>query len=373
MKTILMRSALIIMLPILWASCENRVSKSYEQTDEMVIADSLPNWPELEEGEFQVRDEVFGNTIDLQGINHPVDQYFQVSETQMLIAGNKLILKNINQAKPFMAFHLPGFEFIQAFGQQGRGPQEFIFPSLIPSTDPRFLFYLSDPQHQKLYGVDPDLDIKLLDFKIPTTHSHGSELQIRKLSEGRWASKGPISRSQAIFVHQQEADTVISHQLYDLGFSKTYRNWVAYIGDFGVNPQRNRMVYAYKYFKRVVFIDYENQRTRIVQFNQDGIKDPDIQNILSPETVTHYWGLSAQPDYVYLLYSGRTPIQVSQENRKDTGYIFVEQFDWNGNPIRRFRLDHWGYFCVNPEETHIYMTSTITEQPFLSFQMPALP
>ena len=31
-----------------------------------------------------------------------------------------------------------------------------------------------------------------------------------------------------------------------------------------------------------------------------------------------------------LTYSGRTPLQVSRENGKSDGYIFVEQYDWGG-------------------------------------------
>lgn len=43
-----------------------------------------------------------------------------------------------------------------------------------------------------------------------------------------------------------------------------------------------------------------------------------------------------------LTYRGRTPLQVSRENGKSDGYIFVEQYDWDGNPVARYKLDHWG-------------------------------
>ena len=43
-----------------------------------------------------------------------------------------------------------------------------------------------------------------------------------------------------------------------------------------------------------------------------------------------------------LTYSGRTPLQVSRENGKSDGYIFVEQYDWGGNRVARYKLDHWG-------------------------------
>ncbi len=92
--------------------------------------------------------------------------------------------------------------------------------------------------------------------------------------------------------------------------------------------------------------------------------------MLGPDNVTHYWGMSAQEDYLHVLYSGRTPMEVGRELNNTPGYIYVEQFDWNGNPIRKFKLDHWGYFCVNEEENSIYLASTTDENPFFICKLP---
>lgn len=88
--------------------------------------------------------------------------------------------------------------------------------------------------------------------------------------------------------------------------------------------------------------------------------------------MTYYWGMSAHKDYVYLLYSGRTPLVVHRELAKGDGSIFVEQFDWNGNPIRKFKLDHWGYFGVDENNGNIYQVSTTLEDPILCYQMPKI-
>lgn len=58
--------------------------------------------------------------------------------------------------------------------------------------------------------------------------------------------------------------------------------------------------------------------------------------------MTYYWGISATDDYFFLTYSGRTPLQVSRENGKGDGYIFVEQYDWGGNPVARYKLGPLG-------------------------------
>jgi hypothetical protein len=130
------------------------------------------------------------------------------------------------------------------------------------------------------------------------------------------------------------------------------------------------MVYAYKYFKRLAFMDFEANTVRTVNFSEKEPKNGDEIAMLAPENVTHYWGMSGQDRYVYVLHSGRSPVDVSMELKKGPGHIDVEKFDWNGNPVRKYRLDHWGYFCVDEKAKRIYMLSGIEDDPFWVYTIP---
>lgn len=107
-----------------------------------------------------------------------------------------------------------------------------------------------------------------------------------------------------------------------------------------------------------------------LSFRYSGTEKQSNVATLGPSSVTYYWGLSVQKDFVYLLYSGRTPIEVIEEKKSATYYIYVEQFDWNGNPIRKFKLDRWGYFYVDDKEENIYLASSDDEHPLYSFKIP---
>ena len=48
-------------------------------------------------------------------------------------------------------------------------------------------------------------------------------------------------------------------------------------------------------------------------------------------------------DYVYITYSGRTPYVVAAENNKGKHHMYVEKYDWNGNPVKKYKLND---FCV---------------------------
>lgn len=87
--------------------------------------------------------------------------------------------------------------------------------------------------------------------------------------------------------------------------------------------------------------------------------------------LTHYWGISGCDDYVYLVYSGRTPREVTAEWNEDNVYIYVEQYDWNGNPIRKYRLkDFFGYISVDEGRGTILGVSTVYDDPYTEFKLP---
>jgi hypothetical protein len=70
------------------------------------------------------------------------------------------------------------------------------------------------------------------------------------------------------------------------------------------------------------------------------------------------------------LYSGRKPVDVGKEHNAENWYIFVEQYDWNGNPIHKYRLDRWGFFTVDEKRGHIILASTDDDEPFFVFDLP---
>lgn len=325
--------------------------------------------PPLVEGEVIFDNNVFGPTIDLTGICHPVDNFFEVRELEMLAFDSLLIVKNKNGENIFMAYSLPDFHFLKSFGRIGKGPNEFQFPALVKTNDPDAYCHIQEWQKSRLLTLNHSLEINALSVEIPVS---SIDRQIYSVTDSNYFMVLFNEGKKCIIELNVLPDTLIENSYLNLAFSNDLNDWPSYIGDFGLNYEHKRIVYAYKYFNRIVFIDFENSKSRVVQFNEQN-EEADLKtNPLGPENTTFYWGLSSNNKYVYLLYSGRTPIDVTEELRRGPGYIFVEQFDWNGNPIRKFKLDHWGYFCVSEDEKTIYLASITEEQPFYSYIIPEL-
>ena len=89
------------------------------------------------------------------------------------------------------------------------------------------------------------------------------------------------------------------------------------------------------------------------------------------KNITYYWGIMGGKDFIYCAYSGRTPIDVAKEKQKGNTYIYIEQYDWNGNPIKKYKLkDFFGKVYVDEERKTILGINPDYDDPFVEFQIP---
>ena len=337
-------------------------------TDSIPEVTEQPPFPSLIPGEVEILDEVFGEVIELTGTSHPVDQLFKVQETQLLAKENMLIIKNRNEGYYFMAFSLPDFHPIRSFGRRGKGPGELAGPSIIQTSQAEHLFSVFNA-NGRIYHINRSFELIDSKISLDTKRQLYDPNKICAASADEFYYVGVAHVAKEIYKYSAK-DSIPETSINKLSV-KGFKGWASYTGYLGANFNKDRLVFAYKYFKKIVFTDLSGNVERTINFDTNTKTDKQSNvSILGPSSVTYYWGMSAHEDYVYLLYSGRTPLVVTEELREGSGYIYVEQFDWNGNPIRKYRLDHWGYFCVDDIEENIYLASTTDENPIYSFKLP---
>ena len=334
-----------------------------------VEAEPVSEFQKLIPGEIELNDDCFGDIIELDGLQKKTSTIFEVKETQMLVKDSLLIMANLNSGNMFLIFSLPNFRLVKSLGKMGRGPGEFQFPKLVPSENSENLCYIYEQANNHLFSLQKDLSIEELPFKLSDgqTKRMINDKQVVSFSPNEFLYAESIKGGKAIFDFNVLGDSVQNQMIFNLSFSDAYKSWASYIGDFGANGEKGRAVYAYKYFKRVVFTDLKNNNSRTLIFNNSDAKKGDALATMSPENTTHYWGMSAQKEHVYILYSGRSPVEVNKEWRKNEYYIFVEKFDWNGNPVAKYRLNNWGYFCADEKRGKLYLASVNDADPFFVY------
>jgi hypothetical protein len=329
-------------------------------------------FPSLEPGVVNITETDFGETIELVGTPVTTDALFDPRELEMMVRGDMLIMKAHAKTGLIKFLKLPNLKVIKETGIKGQGPGELLFPMLIATSEPGLLCYLYDMQQEKVYQIDTAFALSETMFPLEKQENQlfGSKQFVETGSRHFYYVSNSITGKG---IYRFWPDTPDSLKLvFDLeeGFKKNLA-WSALTGDYTGNREKNRLVYAYKYFHQIRFFDLLSGQKRTVKFEAIGNTDTessDLRAVLAPTSVTHYWGISAQPDHVYCIYSGRTPLEVGKEFKAGTDHIFIEQYDWNGHPVKRYRLDHWGYFCVDEACRTIYVAAVSADEPMFAYK-----
>ena len=368
LKLIIVFSFFVIII-----SCKQRPKETVavDIAEEIVVE---PKLPELEDGEVFYKDKnPFGEIAPLYGEQVIIDTViFKVGGAEMLVKDNLLVIKNRVEDNFFMQFKLPDFELQSLNGIYGKGPDEFLYPHIVPTDNSSLLCYIFESTNQKLYKFDKKGKLHFSPLLLsPSKQGTYSDKQLVNVGVDDFMYAETSSTGKSIYRVTQIADSMIVKEVFNLGLNPKRKSWVNYIGDFAVNAKQNRMVYAYKYFKIIKFMDLEAQTVRTINFEREEFDESTLYKIDGmDQNVTHYWGVCGQDKYVYFLYSGRTPMDVMRDNNKNQYYIHVEQFDWNGNPVAKYKLDHWGYFTVDENNKRLYLLSTNDDDPVFIYQLP---
>jgi hypothetical protein len=331
------------------------------------MRENKPSLVPLPEGEIRVTDAAFGETINLTG--KPLNIRENIKPEQLFVKGDFLITNNQRKDSVFMIFEIPSMKCVAAFGVRGNGPDEFGFPRIVETAEDSILFYIYEMNNEKVYKVS--LKHLYPEYYITLSKKSRSfdEKQIVFINNKTAYYSSTASKGKMIYYFNKDSIPQ-EKSIEDLTIPGIKGSWTTLIGDFGINSNYGRIAYAYKYFKRLRIIDIQSMKERNIIFEAKNLEKGlnDIAT-LEPTNITHYWGMSANNGYFWMLYSGRTPVDVQRDNRNKKKYIFVEKFDWNGDPVKRYKLDDWGYFCVDKNNKTLYLASTASIYSLIRYDL----
>ena len=355
----------IILLTVI-SGCKNNRSSSGP--------DAEPD--DLITGEFKLDDTAFGETIELIGTNISTDAIFTPIESQLAVSDSILILKNSAQANTHIIhiLELPDLKSIGKIGSPGRGPFEFLFPQLVKSTDTSAITYIHELTTGKMYKLTKKYSLQ--EVYSPFKPLLGSvENGIVNISTDEYLYVD-ISLNETRIGRIKHENTINQNNktdILDISFNPQVKMHQAYQGNLCANSSKNRLVYTYRYYKRVVFSDIYGENIRTILFPG---KEYDVRTYEVPDgadlNVTHYYDAIAGDEYVYLKYSGREPRYVREEIEKGVYYMYLEQWDWNGNPLKRYQLDQQGAIAIDEKNGKIYLVAYNHEHPFFVYDLPEL-
>lgn len=364
---------------LLFAGCKNRSQREGTEVGdgsltEVQEATVEAPFPELESGEvIYSGDKAFGGTKELLGakIYDDDENPIRVTAPPMIVYRDKHFAM-LGRDTPIILFGLDDqqIEYLGEFGVRGRGPGEITSAQLVRSEDGEAVSYLYDYTTDRIFSCSFMGEVNEIGslFTLPEGEEHqykGIE-DLINIGEGDYIYACNVPNAKAIFRAIRGEDGIYEHkEIYNLREGMKLKTWTAYLGNLGVNVSKNRIVYAYKYYKMLRFMDMDGQNVKTISF--DNTKEYD-NSMGMDSNVTHYWGMTYNDKSVFVFYSGRTPVEVMRDNNRANYYGFVEQYDWNGNPIGRYRIDDWGIIFVD-EHNCLYSASMNKEGPFYLYSL----
>ena len=372
-----MKNIPFLLIPIILFSCVGSGSKTVNNmaSDYDTIVEQKIKLEPLKDEVLKLKGkDPFGKIIELTGEQIIIDSLILMpKEVEMVVKDNYMVMKSHGSKGVFMLINLSERRLIKTFGSIGPGPDEFMFPSICRNVSPDILATVLETTNGKVYDILSNGTIKPNQKYIPKSKSgarfsYGGEFPAL-MTDSLLYFAANSSTGKSVFT-LAGSDSMQVREIQNLALDPKRKGWANYIGDFAVNMEQTRSVYAYKYFKIVKFFDMEHQTVRTINFEREEFDESTIYRIDGLDSnITHYWGICSCEKFVYMLYSGRTPGQVWTDNKKENFYIFVEKYDWNGNPITKYKLDQWGYFTVDEKNDLLYLISTNDDDPFFIYQL----
>ena len=270
------------------------------------------------------------------------EPYDIIDPVQIAVSNNYLFLMGIKSDPIFQQYEIQNLEYIQSFGKRGRGPGEFASA---------YQMYVTRDQ-EKLYLYN----YARKTFSAYLILEHGDLLPEQDLIVDKnmlYNQFHIIKDSLLIYnlvpeVGVVKIDLLSNEHSTKIEFTKNkqYRGEDFFHPDNGVLSVTNQyIVFAYIYRKQIDIynIDDLSLKARLLA------KGHRETMTTSEQSKRYYCNVYATENFIYACYID--PDSDDKQNK-----YFVEVFDFNGTPVKRYNTDIflYGLLAVSPDDSAMY-------------------
>ena len=248
-----------------------------------------------------------------------------------------LIVNNSRKDSLFMAFDLSTFKCLHSWGRRGHGPDEHgLFTHIIKL--PGDSFQIADFSRYRIdtYAL-PKFDL-VAENKIVNERKQRALRHIpqKLITDGRYYYYDNFIKHELFLSKWRNGET--PEEICDFGrYKKIYGSSSFYWGCLGLNKERNRIVYAYKYLRRFDLLDLDGNYIKTVEINPYPTIHGRGKNLNREKSTMCYMTARTSKKSFFVYYLGHSANELEEGGSRTATYI--EEFDWDGNPINRYELN----------------------------------
>jgi hypothetical protein len=256
----------------------------------------------------------------------------------------------------FLRFYTNSGKFITKFGRIGNGPDEYLNPRFTKIKDSIIIIATNKKYTSlSLKNIENDTSffVNTIVLKDETLYTSNYFFPINDTL----IIVNTTSEYQ-FFIYNKESNIKRQINNYPDEHGKNVSgfclNTTVYDAFYNVNPSKEHILVAYKYYSAIDIIDVINFSTRRIKFEN---KSPNTYRIIDPQNVKfenpliQYTFSYCTDTYFYLLYQNATREDLKQNKNKSEIHVF----DWKGNIIKRYALNQPIYnFAVSDNDDYLY-------------------
>lgn len=355
------------------ASCKNQTHNNGSQQDAVFANDTILTPREIN------LDDIEWKTTRLTGKHTVIEDEggFVDMKSTLWKKGDTVIFRNaeFQTDNYYLAYLLPDLKLIKKFGIYGVGPNELLWPELtVSDNDNERIGYIYDWNNGNYYEVDNDFTIKRIDtFKDIVSRT----LDVRFYNDSTAFYLGDASQKGNCIYKYTKSKGFPGEAIHNLALDPPGVDFFyTYDGAYGYNVSKNRLIYAYKFFREIHIMDMNGKVLRRL-YGKDGnrtrTEDGAKAWMDNFEVPVYYTYCYPTDNYFYLVYSNGHTLGESW-NKTIKEESIIEQYDWNGNPVQRFILDKvcGKHFLIDEKEKKIYINVYQEDDPLYIYDLKGL-
>lgn len=274
-----------------------------------------------------ISDEDFGPAIKLEktlGIDALINDV-----ARMVKIGDEVIVQNFRDSAIFCVYNYKSGELVHSWGYIGQANNEYQFPDIIKLEDDRFGIYDGGKNKIEYYDnttTPPSKTIGLKPLNLASndmTHLGGNE----------YVFYFPMPSKRTIYKWEIGEEPIPLPALD--AYAEKYSDSNAYDGFIATN-EKDKIVYAFNYIDGFDIFDTDgNCINSIRRKGTNGISTfTGYKDNESEEDFRVFsFHVSADKDGFFIYRVNHTNSELNESLERTT---YIEQFDWEGRPLRRY-------------------------------------
>lgn len=326
--------------------CIRKQSDKAQVTSQVLF--SGVNYPEMTEScivKLSKSDFTTGKIRSIEQI--PLDMIIENRELDIYIKGNFLLVKHLEMREGAHLLHvvsLPDYKVVAKLAPFGEGPNEFADIRVINTEETDKLCYIRDCNKKQLSYLSNSLELKECGKLVEIPNFTGQKEGSLYLGNNHMLVNLDSGDGMGICVVNQKDSTI--RGIIPFHFEEGAHGYF-YIGNLAYSFAKRRGAHAFIYHDRIAFFDFEGKNRKMVRFG-----DNHLRTLTSPGNPIYYYSCFGSDKYVYAIF------RVSKTDADQTNPLYLEQFDWDGNPVARYLLPEGrGLFsgCATDNDSVIYL------------------